>query len=50
MTHVQIEPEPVAAEIQASAFGRLAAVIHVTGLGRTHHQLPMLVPKSVAGL
>jgi prophage regulatory protein len=35
MTHVQIEPKPVAAEIQASAFVRLAAVIHMTGLGRT---------------
>lgn len=35
MSQVQIETKPVAAEIQASAFVRLAAVIHMTGLGRT---------------
>jgi prophage regulatory protein len=35
MTQVQIETAPVAAENQASAFVRLAAVIHMTGLGRT---------------
>jgi prophage regulatory protein len=35
MTQVQIETAPVVAENQASAFVRLAAVIHMTGLGRT---------------
>jgi prophage regulatory protein len=35
MHQVQIETKPVAAAIQASAFVRLAAVIHMTGLGRT---------------
>jgi prophage regulatory protein len=35
MTQVQIEIKPIAAEVQASAFVRLAAVIHMTGLGQT---------------
>jgi prophage regulatory protein len=35
MTQMQIETKPIAAEARASAFVRLAAVIHMTGLGRT---------------
>jgi prophage regulatory protein len=35
MNQVQIEPKPVVTEVQAPAFVRLTAVIHMTGLGRT---------------
>jgi prophage regulatory protein len=35
MTQLQVATQPVMAEPQASAFVRLAVVIHMTGLGRT---------------